>query len=284
MTEKELQEIFELLEKSGMNPLLCDTPVPYYENRVPAGIPSDAGDVTQGEYILLPRSLVGLKPVFVINVCGDSMRDAGIDDGDRLHVQIDTPVSDGDIVLACLDGDLFTVKTLCTDERGEKWLVPRNPEHDAIRMKDRPDARIIGKVVAHTKDAPRVSYRDCEAAIKKARKKEQEQSMAPPTPQQVEAAIRAAADMVKNGRHWYAVYRAVLDRKGIGRGDYAGFVRTVKSVLPNLKHPPVDYELQRMAVQSFSKPVSLWNPEDAPVTGRRFDAYLRIAQAVLEML
>ena len=38
MTKQELKEVFDLLERSGMDPQLCDTPVPCYENEVPAGI------------------------------------------------------------------------------------------------------------------------------------------------------------------------------------------------------------------------------------------------------
>ena len=56
MTEQELKEVFELMERSGMTPQLCDTPVPYYENEVPAGIPIDLGDIVKGGYIMQPRS------------------------------------------------------------------------------------------------------------------------------------------------------------------------------------------------------------------------------------
>ena len=36
-TNQELKALFDLLERAGMNPQLCDTPVRYYENCVPAG-------------------------------------------------------------------------------------------------------------------------------------------------------------------------------------------------------------------------------------------------------
>ena len=44
MTKQELQEIYELLKKSRLNPQWCDTCVPYYENGVKAGVPSDPDD------------------------------------------------------------------------------------------------------------------------------------------------------------------------------------------------------------------------------------------------
>ena len=40
-TQQELEEIFRMLERAGMNPMWCDTPVPYYDVNIPAGIPTD---------------------------------------------------------------------------------------------------------------------------------------------------------------------------------------------------------------------------------------------------
>ena len=34
MDSEELKEIFKLLEEQGWNPMLCDTPVPFYDNPV----------------------------------------------------------------------------------------------------------------------------------------------------------------------------------------------------------------------------------------------------------
>ena len=45
MTEQELKEVFELLEAQGWKPMLCDTPVPLYDNEVACGVPNGVGDV-----------------------------------------------------------------------------------------------------------------------------------------------------------------------------------------------------------------------------------------------
>ena len=135
MTEQELKEVFELLERSGMNPQLCDTPVPYYENEVPAGIPTDPGDIVKGDYVMLPRELLKWDAVFIVKVRGDSMRDAGIMAGDKLLVQVDAVVEDGDIVVASVDGEL-TVKTFYTDEQGQQWFVPCNSAYEPILLKE----------------------------------------------------------------------------------------------------------------------------------------------------
>ena len=53
-----------------------------------------------------------------------------------------------------------------------------------------------------------------------------------------------------------------------------------------LDHPhlPVGSELIRLATSSFRKPVTLWDRNDAPVRGKRFEAYLRIARLMLAQL
>ena len=278
MTNQELKELFEQLERAGMNPQLCDTPVPYFENYVKAGVPANPGDATQGEYILLPKSLVGMHPTFVIDVDGDSMRDIGIMDGDRVHVQMDMPVSDGDIVMACVNGGECTVKAYCEDEQGRKWLVPRNAKYKPILLTEDMNVRIIGKVVGQIKDAPRASYRECLKTIRQSL----EEDKAVVSRQRAVEVIRAMGQHVTFGRLWYAVYRAVVEQKAVS--GYDDFVALVAQVVPEHAHLPVAAELQRMAVQSFSKPVPLWNRSNAPVKGRWFDKYQQVGLMAVEML
>ena len=54
--------------------------------------------------------------------------------------------------------------------------------------------------------------------------------------------------------------------------------------MPNHPHLPVGSELIRLATGSFRKPVALWDRNDAPVRGKRFEAYLRIARLMLAQL
>ena len=107
MTNQEYQELmhhFEQMREQGWDPQLCDTPVPYYDGRVPCGIPSDAGDIMQGDYVMMPLEVAELEPIYTLTVRGDSMKDAGIASGDELRV-LATPVADdGDIVVALVDG------------------------------------------------------------------------------------------------------------------------------------------------------------------------------------
>lgn len=77
-------------------------------------------------------------------VKGDSMRDAGIVEGDILAVEHNTPTKPGDIVLACVDNEL-TVKTLRLDQEGRWYLEPANPDYECIRP--RTSLEVLGVVV-----------------------------------------------------------------------------------------------------------------------------------------
>ena len=123
MTEQELQELFQLLEAQGLRPELYDTPVPYYDSRVPCGTPHDLGDVVPDGYMMLPHGLPGVESVFGISVSGDSMVGVGIEEGDRLDVLSTSVVRDGNIVVVMIDGKCM-VKSFVTDEKGQHWLVP----------------------------------------------------------------------------------------------------------------------------------------------------------------
>ena len=97
-------------------------------------------------------------------------------------------------------------------------------------------------------------------------------------------AIRQIVPMVENGRQWYAVYRALCDRKAVETDDFYGFAALVARIVPDHPHLPVGSELIRLATGSFRKPVALWDRNDAPVRGKRFEAYLRIARLMLAQL
>ncbi|WP_291036022.1 S24 family peptidase [Hydrogenophaga sp.] len=77
-------------------------------------------------------------------VKGDSMRDAGIVEGDVLAVEHNTPTKPGDIVLACVDNEL-TVKTLRMDAQGRWYLEPAIPAYECIRP--RSALEVLGVVV-----------------------------------------------------------------------------------------------------------------------------------------
>ena len=286
MTEQELQqipeelrELFLALDKQGWNPQMCDTLVPYYANGVPCGMPSDVGDIRHDEYDLMPRDMVALNQTFTFNAYGDSMVGAGIDHGDRLEM-LSTPVArHGDIVLASV-GDGYTVKGYFVDDLGRQWLVPANSKYKAMLITEERRVRIEGRVVSVRKLDPRADNRAMRNAVLAS--EEYAAVKVYTKEQRAERAIRHVAPMVKQGRQWYAVYRALVDRRAVEDGAYAEFVQRVCVLVPNHSHLPQVSELRRMEVQSFRRCVELWDAEDAPVSGTRFDTYLQIARTTME--
>ena len=84
MNGKELNDLFKGLKEQGWNPQLCDTPIPVSLATAQCGIPTEMGDEYIDDYILLPKALVGNQPEMLIPAKGDSMRDAGYEEGDLL--------------------------------------------------------------------------------------------------------------------------------------------------------------------------------------------------------
>ncbi|MGE5248215.1 MAG: transcriptional repressor LexA [Verrucomicrobiota bacterium] len=110
--------------------------------RVPAGAPILAEENIEDRYEVDPR-LFSPRPDYLLRVVGESMRDAGILDGDLLAVHRTPEASDGRIVVARLDGEV-TVKRLRW--RGDEIrLLPENPAFAPIVVDpDRTDFSIEG--------------------------------------------------------------------------------------------------------------------------------------------
>lgn len=277
---KEFMALLESLEEAGWHPMLCDTPIPFYDNEVMCGIPNSVGDVVK-EVRMLPKELLAMQPEFLVRARGDSMKDAGIMEGDILQVVTDVPPSDGDIVLATLDGD-YTVKTYCEDDEGRPWLVPQNEEYSPIRLEDYNDVVIVGVVRQVTKRVRHVSHNLCMKILNKAKREMESQKVI--TDVQVSNAIGVMAEKIEISRLWFAVYRTMVDEKVWKDGDFKGFCDRVRAEVPEHEHLPVAEDLQRMDVGSFSKSVVLWNEKDAPVQGKRFKRYVEIAQMTDDLL
>lgn len=263
-----------------LHPQSCDTLVSYMDVMVRAGKPSLPGDVTPGESLLLPQSLLSNHPEFVIDVAGSSMKDMDILPGDRVRVQMNVEVRDGDVVVAELDGDC-TLKIYCTDDQGVTWLVPANDEFDAINLSDYTHVRIIGKVVGVLKPTPRCSYKDCMKIIRRSRSKRQDLRY---SLSDLADLITRISPHIRYARQWYAVCRVLMESQAIGPHDYGGFVSLVLSTLPDHPCLPSTSELKRLAVFSFARSVSQWDPSNAPVSGQRFEDYKKIAELTESIL
>lgn len=279
--ETDLQEIFRQLETSGMNPRLCTIPVPCYSGGIHAGTPAMPGDITVEEHMFMAGDVLMSERTYIVDVVGDSMRDVDIMPGDQLlvrHIEDPSLVRDGDAVIAWVAGQ-NTVKAFMRDEQGNAWLVPRNPKYAPFRITE--DMRITGLVIRCIKSNTSSAYADLARILKKAQLTPEP---TPPSEKTIANAVRHICDSVSNGRQWFAVYRALADTGAIRDNDFTTFVNLVADLLP--EHPclPVVSEMRRMNVQSFRKPLHLWKPYDAPVSGSIFEKYVRLAQEMKERL
>ena len=278
MTKEEVNQELELMHAAGLHPLLCDTEVPLIDVPVLAGYPAESGDATGSEYVLLPKELVGRHPVFLIDVAGLSMHDAGIMPGDRLEVQMDSDYNDGDIVVAEVDGG-YTVKAFFTDSAGRKWLVPQNRDFPPIPLDNRP-WRFIGKVIGLRKGIPRASYADCAKAVENVSHNADAstRTLPPEQPQNLVFrqyhqrravdynAVRLAVErvIIKQMRHayeWYAAYRVLMDLGLIDDPMLTRFAQQMNAWFPDA---PIRCSANRMgdyAVGHTAKASTLWNAE-----------------------
>ena len=280
MTLEELRALFSDMLSKDMRPMLCDTEVPKFETRVPCGSPTECSDDIK-DSVLLPRKLLSMHPEFMVCVTGDSMSGAGIEEGDMVKVVCTATPHDGDVVLACIDGE-YTLKTYFEDDEGIQWLVPQNEKYQPFLMDGNTNVSIIGRVKELVKPMPRVPSRQCMKIISKA--KQQAVKRHTISQEWVTFVIRKMAEQVTLGRQWYAVYKPMEEKAVTDVGDYASFCSRVRQDVPFHEHLPAEDELQRMAVQSFRKGVRQWNPNNAPVSGKRFTAYQRIGLATLALL
>ena len=118
-------------------------PIPLAEQSVKAGFPSPAQDYMEGEIDLNDILIRHREATFYVRVSGDSMKDAGILDGDLLVVDRSVTARHGDTVIACVDGE-FTVKILQLTPNIA--LLPANANYQPILFQAEQSLEIFGVV------------------------------------------------------------------------------------------------------------------------------------------
>ena len=110
---------------------------------VAAGIPILAEQNLEDVYDL-PKSMVhNSEDVFMLRVHGDSMINIGILEDDFVIVRQQSDASNGDIVVALVNGESATVKRYFL----ESDCVRLQPENDNMEPFYERDVRILGKVI-----------------------------------------------------------------------------------------------------------------------------------------
>ncbi|MFW5487163.1 MAG: LexA family protein [Desulfovibrio sp.] len=122
-----------------------ESPLPLFLCPVPAGFPSPADDYIEKNLDLNTYLVRNRAATFFIRVSGESMLDAGIQDGDILVVDRSAGAATGCIVVAVLDGEL-TVKYL-RKKNGRVTLVPANDRYPEMEIFPEQDFYVWGTVV-----------------------------------------------------------------------------------------------------------------------------------------
>lgn len=110
--------------------------------RVTAGQPITAIENVE-DYFPLPKSMVRDDDVFLLTVQGESMIEAGINDGDYVIVRKQEVARNGDIVVAMTEEDEATVKRFFR-ERDHIRLQPENATMEPLIYNN---VSILGKVI-----------------------------------------------------------------------------------------------------------------------------------------
>jgi repressor LexA len=108
---------------------------------VAAGAPILAEENIE-EYVQVPSAIGGEQGDYILQVKGDSMRDAGILEGDYVVVSEADDADNGEIVVALIE-DEATVKRFYR-EKDRVRLQPANKAYKPIRTRD---ARVLGRVI-----------------------------------------------------------------------------------------------------------------------------------------
>jgi repressor LexA len=132
----------ELLDRAvdGMRSIVRPTGLPLV-GQVAAGQPVLAEENIE-DYVQTPGAAGGDDGEYLLRVRGESMKDAGIIEGDLVVVRPQQTARDGEIIVA-LVGEEATVKRFF-QESDHIRLQPENEAMEPIRTKE---VRILGKVV-----------------------------------------------------------------------------------------------------------------------------------------
>ncbi len=111
--------------------------------KVTAGLPITAIENIE-EYFPLPESMAAHdEQVFMLEIMGDSMIEAGIHDGDYVIVKQQSTANNGDIVVAMTDDDEATVKRFFK----EKEFIRLQPENSDMEPIILGNVSILGRVI-----------------------------------------------------------------------------------------------------------------------------------------
>ena len=117
--------------------------LPLFASPASCGFPSPAQDYVEATLDLNQLCIARPAATYFVRASGDSMKDAGILDGDLLVVDRSITARHGDTVIACVDGE-FTVKKLQLTPNVA--LLPANTHYQPIVFQAEQSLEIFGVV------------------------------------------------------------------------------------------------------------------------------------------
>ena len=121
-------------------------PVPLLGRSVPAGFPSPADDYLDGEIDLGAFLIERPASTFLMRVAGESMKGAGILDGDLVVVDRSLEARPGHIVVAVCHGEMM-IKRLRMRRAGRAVLQAEHPAYPGLVVGAETPAEIWGVMV-----------------------------------------------------------------------------------------------------------------------------------------
>ena len=114
------------------------------EQGISAGFPSPADDFKEIRISLDTELVRNKDATFYARVSGDSMIEAGLDDGDLIVIDRSLNPESGKIAVCFIDGE-FTVKRIKKEE-DKLFLMPQNKKYKPLEIKEENELVIWGIV------------------------------------------------------------------------------------------------------------------------------------------
>jgi DNA polymerase V len=119
--------------------------IPLYLEHVSAGFPSPVQNYVEDTLDLNKRCIQWPAATFFVRVKGESMTEVGVFPGDTLVVDRPLTAVYGDIVIACLHGEM-TAKEL--EINPNVRMLPRNPKYSPIVISTESELEIFSLITS----------------------------------------------------------------------------------------------------------------------------------------
>ncbi|MFH1546631.1 MAG: transcriptional repressor LexA [Patescibacteria group bacterium] len=128
--------------------------VPLVDSRVACGYPATILSDTASDFLEVSKKLISnLAKAFAFRCSGDSMNEAGIEDGDFVIVEPQpVEIRDGDLVLANVSGCGTVKRFKRSDETISLFPESSNVEHKPIYLHSSDEGMIVGKIASILKN------------------------------------------------------------------------------------------------------------------------------------